>query len=31
LNINPAIKKGQFSIKDEDYGDILVARLASVL
>jgi hypothetical protein len=31
LNLNPAIKKGQFSIKDVDYGDIVVARLAEVL
>jgi len=31
LNINPALKKGQFSIKDEDYGDIVLSRLAEVL
>lgn len=31
LNLNPVIKKGQFSIKDPDYGDIVVAHLARVL
>ena len=31
LNINPAIKKGQISMKDEDYGDCTVAELAKVL
>jgi len=31
LNLNPIIKKGQFSIKDEDYGDIVLAQLARVL
>ena len=31
LNINPATNKGQFSIKDSDYGDIVVSRLAQVL
>jgi len=31
LNINPAINKGQFSIKDADYGDIVVSQLARVL
>lgn len=31
LNINPVIKKGQFSIKDEGYGDIVLAQLATVL
>jgi hypothetical protein len=31
LNLNPVIKKGQFSIKDPDYGDILLAQLAQVL
>jgi hypothetical protein len=31
LNLNPFIKKGQFSIKDSDYGDIVLARLAQVL
>ena len=31
LNINPKIRKGQFSIKDPDYGDLLLAELAKVL
>lgn len=31
LNLNPVIKKGQFSIKDEEYGDIVLAHLAQVL
>ncbi len=31
LNINPAIRKGQFSIKDPDYGDQVLAQLAKVL
>ena len=31
LNFNPAIRKGQFSIKDADYGDILLKQLATVL
>ena len=31
LNINAAIKKGQFSIKDADYGDIVLSQLARVL
>ncbi len=31
LNLNPAIGKGQFSIKDADYGDYVVAKLATVL
>jgi hypothetical protein len=31
VNINPVIKKGQFSIKDQDYGDIVLSQLASVL
>ena len=31
LNLNPVIKKGEFSIKDPDYGDYLVAELAKVL
>jgi len=31
LNLNPVIKKGQFSIKDSDYGDIVLAQLARVL
>lgn len=31
LNLNPVIMKGQFSIKDPDYGDVLLAQLAQVL
>jgi hypothetical protein len=31
LNLNPFIKKGQFSIKDAEYGDIVLAHLARVL
>jgi len=31
LNFNPVIKKAQFSIKDPDYGDFLLAQLAKVL
>ena len=31
LNLNPTIKKGQFSIKDPDYGDGLLKYLARVL
>jgi hypothetical protein len=31
ININPLMKLGQFSIKDQDYGDIVLAKLASVL
>lgn len=31
LNLNQSIKKGEFSIKDPDYGDYLVAELAKVL
>ena len=31
LNVNPAMRKGQFSIKDADYGDLLLAQLAKVL
>jgi len=31
VNINPVIKKGQFSMKDQGYGDIVLAQLASVL
>lgn len=31
LNLNPVMKKGQFSIKDEEYGDIVLAQLARVL
>jgi hypothetical protein len=31
MNLNPVIKKGQFSIKDPDYGDIVLRQLARVL
>ena len=31
LNFNPVIRKAQFSIKDPDYGDFLLAQLAKVL
>jgi hypothetical protein len=31
LNLNPVIKKGQFSIKDAEYGNIVLAYLARVL
>jgi hypothetical protein len=31
VNLNPLMKKGQFSIKDQDYGDIVLAQLARVL
>ena len=31
LNLNPVSRRGQFSIKDPEYGDIMVARLAEVL
>jgi len=31
LNFNPVIQKGQFSIKDPDYGDEVIAQLAKVL
>jgi hypothetical protein len=31
ININPVIGKGQFSIKDPDYGDLVLAQLAKVL
>jgi hypothetical protein len=31
LNINAVIRKGQFSIKDPDYGDLVLAQLAKVL
>lgn len=31
LNLNPVAKKGQFSIKDPDYGDNLLKYLAKVL
>jgi hypothetical protein len=31
LNLNPVSGKGEFSIKDPDYGDYVVSRLAQVL
>jgi hypothetical protein len=31
LNFNPVSKKAQFSEKDVDYGDAVVAKLATVL
>jgi len=31
VNLNPTIGKGQFSIKDADYGDIVLKELAAVL
>jgi hypothetical protein len=31
LNINPAIRKGEFSMKDSDYGDLAISQLATVL
>jgi hypothetical protein len=31
LNINSVLNKGQFSIKDADYGDIVLSQLAKVL
>ena len=31
FNLNPSLKKGEFSIKDSDYGDDVLARLAKVL
>ena len=31
VNLNPVTKKGQFSIKDQDYGDIVLSQLARVL
>ncbi len=31
LNINPKIRKGQFSIQNPDDGDLLLAELAKVL
>lgn len=31
LNINVVIKKGQFSIKDAEYGDLVLTQLAKVL
>jgi hypothetical protein len=31
VNRNPVTKKGQFSMKDQDYGDIVLSQLARVL
>jgi hypothetical protein len=31
LNVNSALAKGEFSIKDAEYGDLLLAQLAKVL
>ncbi len=31
LNLNPRAKRGQFSMKDPDYGDLVLAQLARVL
>lgn len=31
INFNPVLKKGQFSLKDEEYGDEAIAQLAKVL
>jgi len=31
LNLNPTTNKGEFSIKDADYGDVVIAELAKVL
>lgn len=31
LNLNPILKMGQFSSKDPDYGDLVLAQLAKVL
>jgi hypothetical protein len=31
LNMNPVTRKGQFSIKDPDYGDLVLTQLAKVL
>ena len=31
VNFNPTIGKGQFSIKDADYGDLVLKQLATVL
>jgi len=31
LNFNSALGKGEFSIKDSDYGDFVIAELAKVL
>lgn len=31
LNFNSQLKKAEFSIKDPDYGDLVLAKLATVL
>lgn len=31
LNLNPALGKAEFSIKDSDYGDYVIGELAKVL
>jgi len=31
LNLNPVQKKGEFSMKDADYGDFVLAKLATIL
>jgi hypothetical protein len=31
LNLNPVLHKGEFSVKDSDYGDFVVRELAKVL
>jgi hypothetical protein len=31
VNFNPAIRRGQFSIKDPDYGDVVLKQLGTVL
>lgn len=31
LNLNPVLHKGEFSLKDPDYGDSLIAEMAKVL
>jgi hypothetical protein len=31
MNLNPNMKKGEFSIKDSDYGDAALSKLAGVL
>ena len=31
LNLNPVLKQGQFSIKDPEYGDIVLAQLVRLL
>ncbi len=31
LNINPDLRKGEFSIKDSEYGNFVLAQLARVL